>query len=71
MNKQIEIHGKIDLWEIIKWKFRKKKYIGSYTYYLGKTRKIVAEDFETVRLENINNPVAKTAINLLYESNRK
>nr|WP_319570241.1 hypothetical protein [uncultured Draconibacterium sp.] len=56
----------VTLWRIIKWRFGKKKYLNRYTYYAGKSRKITGEDFETVRLKGVKNPIPKKVINLTF-----
>ena len=72
--KKAELTGEINfkiLLKVIGWRCSRKKYLGRSTHYLGKRRKIIGEDFETVRLSGVKNPVNKTSIVKFYEPKQR
>jgi hypothetical protein len=47
------------LFDVIKWKFSPKKWIGKRFYILGKTRSVTGETYDHVFVKGLSNPIRK------------
>ena len=49
----------VHLYSVIKWRFKKKEYIGRRVYIAGKVRPVIAENYDSIFVKGLSHAISK------------